>query len=119
MSKSNKSVSLGIEHEDKALENLAACGRLLCISKSYYRDLYTNREPIFNSNIFTSQGKIWFGDIDLVLDKNSLQKLANDIQENIYILNEMDGRFGAEDRSLKSIIKDAKATISPEFKLDL
>lgn len=100
-------------HTETITEKLGSMGRMISGSKSFYYSQHPDREPIFNANIITSEGKVWYGDLDLVSDKDKLQEIANIIEENIYILREMDARFETEKDSLKKLISRAKATIIP------
>jgi hypothetical protein len=80
-------------------------GRMVCGSKSLYRDMFPDNEVYFNANIFVlGEGKIWYGDIDVTDDIDALQSVANQIGKDLYILREMDGRFGNENLSDPEII---------------
>lgn len=71
-----------------AYEILGIPGRMLCRSKSM-------RTPttICNANIFNVHAeKIWFGDIDIERDEETLIQLAES-EGTLYILYEMDDRF--------------------------
>lgn len=73
-------------------------GRMISGSKSTYRNRYPKHFVLFNANLCTSSlGKIWYGDLDLHLDKNQLLSLAFKLQEDVYVLQEMDGRFENEE----------------------
>jgi len=64
-------------------------GRLLSNSKSAYSNSYPDNKVYFNGNIFDeAKNKIWFGDIDVTLEMDLLKKLANDLNEKIYITME-------------------------------
>lgn len=77
-------------------------GRMVAGSKSTYLEAYPNNNVIFNANIvIKSRGKIWYGDLDLTLDGESLQKIASELGESLYILREMDGRFENENKSFE------------------
>lgn len=77
---------------------LGHTGRMISGSKSAYRSRYPTHLVLFNANLCTlSQGKIWYGDLDLHLDKEQLYSLAYKLQEDLYVLQEMDGRFENED----------------------
>ncbi len=82
-------------------------GRMLSGSKSGYRDRYPTNLVIFNSNMVTlSDGKVWYGDIDAHRDKDMLLYLRAELDEDLFFLNEMDGRFEHEDdHSLMMISK--------------
>lgn len=72
-------------------------GRMLCPSKTRYHERFPDHVIYFNANICTKlQGKIWWGDIDLTLDRAELQRYANELDEEIYLLQERDGRFANE-----------------------
>ncbi len=79
-----------------AEEVLGVCGRMLSGSKTVYRNRYPDNVVIFNANICTKAGKIWFGDTDVTLDEPKLKALAAALGEKIYVLREMDGRFDSE-----------------------
>ena len=58
---------------------------------------YPTHKVVFNANIFSEkQGKIWYGDLDLDIDSNNIQAVANELEEDLYILREADGRFENE-----------------------
>jgi hypothetical protein len=87
---------------------LGFSGRLISWSKSGYRNKYPDNLVIFNANVATINGKIWWGDLDVTLDKDKLKQLAIALNETVYVLYEMDGRFGYEnnpqiDRAIYSI----------------
>ena len=75
-------------------------GRMISGSKSGYRKHYPDNFAIFNSNICTESEKVWFGDIDLTLQKEALCELAKAHNQTIYVLYEMDARFENEDTPL-------------------
>jgi len=74
-------------------------GRMVSASKSSYCERFPDHKVYFNANIICeTYGKIWFGDIDCTTDEQELIKIADQIDEDIYVLYEMDARFGAENR---------------------
>lgn len=75
-------------------------GRMISHSKSSYTDKHPENVVVFNGNVCTSKGKIWYGDIDVTLDESNLKKLATTIGENVYVLKEMDARFEHEAKPL-------------------
>ena len=77
-------------------EKIGWSGRMMSGSKSGYRMSNPNNLTIFNSNICTKDGKIWWGDIDLTKSKADLLEIAEATGEEIYVLFEMDGRFENE-----------------------
>lgn len=80
----------------QATEILGMPGRLVSASKSGYSTQYPNNVVVFNSNVCTKNGKIWFGDIDVTKDEAKLKELAEALGERIYVIREMDGRFENE-----------------------
>ena len=87
-------------------------GRIIGWSKSGYMKKYPNNEVYFNANIFVfGEGKVWFGDLDLTLDKPMLEEISKEIGKKLYIVKEMDGRFENEDIDDDKIIKYAVSRI--------
>lgn len=87
-------------------------GRMISYSKSMYRQKHPENEVYFNANIFTlNEGKIWYGDIDVTLDREILQRISDSIGTDLFILRELDGRFENEDLKDSEIIKRSVATI--------
>jgi len=87
-------------------------GRMISGSKMGYYDKYPENKIYFNANIIIkSKGKVWYGDLDVTRSFDSLKNIADKIGENIYILSEMDCRFGTEDQSVGKLIKEAKVII--------
>jgi hypothetical protein len=72
-------------------------GHIVSGSKSCYRENNPGNLVIFNSNVCTDEGKIWWGDIDITLSKDELSEIAIAEGKTIYVLYEMDGRFENED----------------------
>lgn len=81
------------KEENIVVKYLGLRGRMIGGSKSIY--LYDNPKNVvlFNSNIFTKKEKIWYGDLDLTKDLETLKKLSLELKEPFYILYETDGRF--------------------------
>jgi len=86
-------------------ETLGYAGKMISASKKNY-----NGKCVFNANLCTKSTKLWFGDIDLEKDTVKLQKIADELKENIYVLKEMDGRFENEK---KPLIENAVLVIKP------
>ena len=87
-------------------------GRIISFSKSGYREEFPDNEVYFNSNIFVlGEGKIWYGDIDVTKEKEQLENVAREIGKDLYILREMDGRFGNEELKDSEIITRAMCKI--------
>ncbi len=78
--------------------HLGYSGRMISGSKSGYRQRFPHNLTVFNANLCTESEKIWYGDIDLTFDYEKLEILANAIDEKIYVLYEMDGRFENEEK---------------------
>lgn len=91
-------------------------GRMIGGSKTLYREKHPENEVYFNANIFTIDGKEWWGDIDLTIDKDDLQTIANKSNKTLFIISEHDGRFENEKLSYEEILKRAKVTIEPNNK---
>lgn len=100
-------MSIFFESEDLNL------GRMISHSKSGYMDKFPGNEVYFNSNIFVlGEGKIWYGDIDVTKERDKLENIAKEIGKDLYILREMDGRFGNENLGDPEIIKRCICKIS-------
>jgi len=88
-------------------------GRIISFSKSEYREEFPDNEIYFNANIFVlGEGKIWYGDIDVTKEKEQLENVAREIGKDLYILREMDGRFGNEELKDSEIITRAMCKIT-------
>ena len=67
---------------------------------------------VFNANLcIKSQGKVWFGDVDLTADADKLKAMATGAGEALYVLREMDARFLNEE---KPLYQNAVAVIQPD-----
>lgn len=63
---------------------------------------------VWNANIVTkSSGKVWFGDLNLTKEGNSLKEIAAEIGETLYILREKDCRFDTENDPIDLLISRA------------
>jgi hypothetical protein len=82
-------------------------GRMLSGSKSRYKEANPHNEVYFNANVFTSEGKLWWGDLDITIDAEKLQNIAEAMETKLYVLREMDGRFENEDISEIQIMQKA------------
>lgn len=64
-------------------------GRMICASKSRYKENHPKGMPYFNACIFDDKGKqVWWGDIDVVLDKVKLKKIAKTWKKKFYVTPE-------------------------------
>jgi hypothetical protein len=63
---------------------------------------------VWNANVVTRKlGKIWYGDLDLTKSGKVLKEIALELGEPIYVLREMDCRFGTENDPIDSLISVA------------
>ena len=82
--------------------------RMIGGSKSIYRKEYPKDLAIFNANVFMKDvGKVWYGDLNLTEDYVILKSIAESLDTTLYVLWEMDGRFGKEKRPIDELIKKA------------
>jgi hypothetical protein len=85
-------------------ENKLRCGRMIAGSK---------RSPegqlcIWNANIITrTEGKVWYGDLNLTKEGNLLKQIAKEYGEPLYVLREMDCRFESETGVISTLISKA------------
>ena len=83
-------------------------GRMLGGSKIDYRTQYPDDLIIFNANVLMpGYGKVWYGDLNLTEDYKTLKKISESLNTTLYILWEMDGRFGKEDKPIDELIGKA------------
>ncbi len=81
-------------------------GRMIAGSKSSYSGEHSNDFIIFNANVvMRDYGKVWYGDINLTEDYKMLKRIAECLNETLYILWEHDGRFGAENDPIDELIE--------------
>jgi hypothetical protein len=52
-------------------------------------------------------GKVWYGDLNLTQDYILLKSIAESLDTTLYILWEMDARFGEEMKPIDELIKKA------------
>lgn len=88
---------------------LGPVGKVLSATKK----IVTGGE-IFNANVCTDKGKIWYGDVDYKRQAAKLQALANELKTKVYVLREMDARFESEDNPR---LDSAVAVFEPKIKL--
>jgi len=77
-------------------------GRMISHSKSFYWEQHPYNTVIFNANIIAKNEegnfiKIWWGDIDLSEEGDSVKEIAKELDTTLYVLYEMDGRFENEE----------------------
>lgn len=83
----------------EAFKDFYPIGRMMSASKSDYnqRFPYPTGWAVFNANVCTKEdGKIWFGDIDVIRNADKLKTLATRLGKVLYVLREMDARFDTE-----------------------
>jgi len=102
--------------QEQIVKKLGYYGVMLSGSKSWYRQKNPDNFVIFNANICTEKNKVWFGDIDITKSKETLVQLAQDLNEKLFILYEMDGRFDHEDAPL---VKKAAIVFNPDGKFEI
>lgn len=96
------------------IQNDLPWGRLLSYSKSGYRRDNPESDVLFNANVYIlGNGKVWWGDLDLTKEWDLLEKVAGTLGKSLYVLREMDGRFGAEEKTDAQIIAIAHAEVRP------
>jgi len=72
-------------------------GRMLSGSKSGYYSQHPDNTVVFNGNVVVENGgKIWYGDLDVTLEFDTLKEIADEISQDLYILREHDARFDNE-----------------------
>ena len=78
-----------------AREILGFEGKLLSGSKTAYLDKHPQNAAVFNANVFSLSGKLWYGDLDLSLSQDvaKLKALAQKLGTVIYVVPEHLGRF--------------------------
>jgi len=90
---------------------LGHAGAMISQSKSDYSRRFPNNVVVFNGNVCTKgHGKLWHGDIDATKSEDKLKKLAAALEEDVYVLREMDGRFENEE---KPLFDKARVVITP------
>jgi len=90
------------EDQVLSMDHLGNISKLLSGSKSFYRSKHPRDFVLFNSNVYKEypEGeykKIWWGDINITESNDNLKSLAGELGVPIYVLYEMDGRFGNEE----------------------
>ncbi len=79
--------------------DFTSSGRMISPSKTLYRTSYPNNKVVFNANVLTKlRGKVWWGDIDITREIAEVQRLAAELNEEVWVLREMDARFSTEEK---------------------
>jgi hypothetical protein len=83
-------------------------GRMIGGSKMGYSSQHPDDLIIFNANVLMpDHGKVWYGDLNLTEDYLVLKDIAQSLNSTLYVLWEMDGRFGEENKPIDELIKKA------------
>jgi hypothetical protein len=86
-------------------------GRLISYSKVAPQE----HQVIWNANItIENRGKIWYGDISLVKDRDNLQAVANELDETLYVLKENDCWEFNKEYSLDEMKHNAVCEVRPK-----
>ena len=89
-------------------------GRMLSGSKLYYSQQHPDSTVYFNACIFDGyKRQIWHGDLDLTLEVDKLQSLANQIG-TIHVTPEHPYRFEGFDEGRKRDYENRLVTFEPE-----
>ena len=82
--------------------------RMIGGSKSFYRQEYLDDLIVFNANVLMpNYGKVWYGDLNLTRDYIVLKSIADTLDTKLYVLWEMDARFGEETKPLNELLDKA------------
>ena len=82
--------------------------RMISGHKWDYESNHKDDLIIFNANVLMpNYGKVWYGDLNLTEDYKILKKISDSLNTTLYILWEMDGRFGEENKSIDELISKA------------
>lgn len=105
---------------DPSTKHLGFPGKMISASKSGYSQRFPENLVLFNSNVCTDEGKIWWGDIDVTKSRENLSELAKEMGKTIYVLFEMDGRFENEkepkiNRAPVKFLPDGTYILSDKF----
>lgn len=81
------------------------CGRMISGSKKSPEGCIC----VWNANVVTkSEGKVWFGDLNLTHEGDKLKEIAVEVGEPLYVLGEHDCRFDTETDSVDVLISKAR-----------
>lgn len=81
-------------------QKLGIPGAMISSDKELYIEEHPTHKVFFNGNIIIDNKKVWFGDIDVTYKSKIIQELADELNKNIYIIPESDGRFDNEEKPL-------------------
>ena len=73
-----------------------------------YHEEHPDDLIIFNANVLIlDYGKVWYGDLNLTEDYLVLRDIAQSLDTTLYVLWEMDARFGEEMKPLNELLDKA------------
>jgi hypothetical protein len=82
--------------------------RMIGGSKSFYHKEHSGDLIVFNANVLMPDyGKVWYGDLNLTEDYLILKSIAESLNTTLYVLWEMDGRFGEESKPIDELLVKA------------
>ena len=82
--------------------------RMLGGTKMDYHTEHKDDLIIFNANVLMpGYGKVWYGDLNLTEDYLVLREIAETLNTELYVLWEMDARFGEEMKPLNELLDKA------------
>jgi hypothetical protein len=83
-------------------------GRMIGGSKSHYHQEHPLDLIVFNANVVIPEyGKVWYGDVSITIDGDTLKEIAECLDTTLYVCDEMSARFGNENRPVKELISDS------------
>ena len=100
-------------HTDVLVKHKFLVGSMLG-SKSGYRKRYPDNKVLFNANIITSLGKIWWGDLDITERLEDLKEVSRELEEPLYILQEFACRWELENSPVEELKERAAYIITSE-----
>ena len=70
-------------------KQLGTTGRMIAMSKSRYKEAHPKSIVYFNACIFDELlTEVWWGDVDLIEDKDKLEKIAEVAEQTFYLTTE-------------------------------
>ena len=100
------------ELTDALTSNGLHSGRMIGGSKSGYRDANPGCKPYFNACIYDGNAvQAWWGDLDLMKDTESLQKVSNETNQTFYVTIES----YRSDFNKDVTKKDLENALEPEY----
>ena len=82
--------------------------RMIGGSKTGYCTEHSDDLIVFNANVLMpGYGKVWYGDLNLTEDYLVLREIAQNLNTDLYVLWESDGRFGLEMKPLNELFDKA------------